>query len=381
MLNKNDYEQLLHIRRHLHAHPEVSGQEYRTARFVAEQLKKCQPTVLLEQIGGTGVVAIFDSGKAGKALLFRAELDALPIQEVNDFAHRSIYPKVSHKCGHDGHVTVLLGLAQYLAKQPIQSGKVILLFQPAEEDGTGAEKMLRDPKMERIQPDYVFAFHNLPGYPLHQVVLKKGSFTAAVKSIIIELIGKTSHAAEPEKGINPTLAITEILTKTNALSNNQPDRKDFALITPVHIEMGSIAYGVSAGKGIIRLTYRTWTEAVMEALTEQILAIIEEAATKHQLQTNITWTDAFRANQNDDVAVEYIRQVAQQQNLSITERAFPIKWGEDFGWFTQAFKGAMFGIGSGLEQPALHNPDYDFPDVLIVTGVELFAGIISICIE
>ena len=245
-LDTNDYQQLIHLRRHLHTYPEVSGQEYKTAQFVAARLRKYQPTILLEQVGGTGIIAIFDSGKEGKTLLFRAELDALPIQEVNDFAHRSVYPTISHKCGHDGHTTILLGLAQYIAKQPIQNGQVILLFQPAEEDGTGAEKMLADPKFKGIQPDYVFAFHNLPGYPLHQIVWKKGSFTAAVKSIIIELIGKTAHAAEPEKGINPTLAITEILAKTNALSNNQPDRQDFALITPVHIEMGSIAYGVSA---------------------------------------------------------------------------------------------------------------------------------------
>lgn len=376
-LDTNDYQQLIHLRRHLHTYPEVSGQEYQTARFVASHLRKYQPTTLLEQIGGTGVVAIFDSGKVGKTLLFRAELDALPIQEVNDFAHRSIHPKVSHKCGHDGHTTILLGLAQHIAKQPIQSGKVILLFQPAEEDGTGAEKMLTDPKFVGIQPDYVFAFHNLPGYPLHQIVWKKGSFTAAVKSIIIELIGKTAHAAEPEKGINPALAITEILTKTKALSNNQPDRKDFAVITPIHIEMGSIAYGVSAGQGTIRLTYRTWTEVAMKALTAQILAIVDAAASKHQLQTKISWTDAFLANQNDDRAVDYICQVAKQQNLSITERVFPIKWGEDFGGFTQAFRGAMFGIGAGMEQPALHHPDYDFPDVLIPTGVELFAGLIS----
>ena len=376
-LDTNDYQQLIHLRRHLHTYPEVSGQEYKTAQFVAARLRKYQPTILLEQVGGTGIIAIFDSGKEGKTLLFRAELDALPIQEVNDFAHRSVYPTISHKCGHDGHTTILLGLAQYIAKQPIQNGQVILLFQPAEEDGTGAEKMLADPKFKGIQPDYVFAFHNLPGYPLHQIVWKKGSFTAAVKSIIIELIGKTAHAAEPEKGINPTLAITEILAKTNALSNNQPDRQDFALITPVHIEMGSIAYGVSAGQGTIRLTYRTWTEVAMKELTDQILEIVKVAANKHQLQTKIAWSDAFRANQNDDRAVDYICQVANQQNLSSIERAFPIKWGEDFGWFTQAFRGAMFGIGAGMAHPALHHPDYDFPEVLIPTGVELFAGLIS----
>ncbi len=371
------FSQLVKIRKHFHANPELSGEEYKTSKKVAKILTGCKPTSLIENVGGTGVVAIFDSEIPGKTILFRSELDALPIQEVNKFEYRSKVKNVSHKCGHDGHSTILLGLAKLLFKQPPKNGKVVLLFQPAEEIGKGAEAVLTDPRFNAIKPDYVFAFHNLPGYPLNQVVIKKGAFTAAVKSIIIKLEGKTSHAAEPEHGTNPALAIAEILTKTNALSNNQPERKNFAVITPIHIEMGEIAFGISAGYGELRLTFRTWTQKYLEELTEKVVKIIQTVSNKYNLTSQIEWTHYFRANENFNNAVEFIRQAAHENNLTLAERDFPFKWGEDFGLFTQQFKGAMFGIGAGVNCPALHNPDYDFPDEILPVGVQVFHSIIS----
>jgi metal-dependent amidase/aminoacylase/carboxypeptidase family protein len=236
---------------------------------------------------------------------------------------------------------------------------------------------LNDPKFEAIQPDYVFAFHNLPGYPLHQVVVRKGSFTAAVISIIIKIHGKTAHAAEPEHGANPALAIAAILKNTNALSNNQPEREDFTVITPIHVDMGKIYYGISAGYGEVRLTLRTWTAEQLNLLTEKILQIIQSFTKAHQLQTEIEWTHHFAANQNNTKAVDTIFQAAIDNQISVITRPYPFKWGEDFGLFTQHYKGAMFGIGAGENTPALHNPDYDFPDAIIPTGVNLFYKIAS----
>ena len=371
------YNELKSIRRDFHANPELSGKEYNTAKKVVEILTACHPTSILENIGGTGVVAIFDSKKPGKSILFRSELDALPIQETNDFSYRSKVSNVSHKCGHDGHTTILLGLAKQLFQKPITKGKVVLLFQPAEEIGKGAEMVLEDTKFKFIDPEYVFAFHNLPGYPLNQIVIKTGAFTAAVKSIIIKLNGKVAHAAEPEHGINPSFAIAEILMKTSRLSNNAPEREDFAVITPIHIDLGKIAYGISAGYGELRLTLRTWTEKELDNLTEKILGIIYAVSKKHKVKAEIDWTHHFRANQNDDKAVDFIRQAAIENKFLLAERDFPFKWGEDFGLFTQQFKGAMFGIGAGENCPALHNPDYDFPDEILPVGVQIFYSIIT----
>ena len=373
----NSTSELIKIRRHLHAHPELSGEEYQTANKIADYISRYSPTSIIQHVGGTGVLAIFDSGKKGPTILFRSELDALPIHEVNDFEYRSTIDNISHKCGHDGHSAILVGLAKQLSEKPFKSGKVVLLFQPAEENGQGAKAVLADPKFAGIQPDYVFAFHNLPGYPTGQVVVKRGAFTAAVRSIIIKLHGKTAHAAEPEYGTNPALAIAEILTQTNLLSNNQPEREDFAVVTPIHIDMGKIYYGISAGYGELRFTIRAWTEEHLSTLINNILDGIETVSKKYNINTEVEWTHEFVSNLNHSEAVDLISKSALELQTSIIERAYPFKWGEDFGLFTQQFKGAMFGIGAGEDIPALHNPDYDFPDEIIPTGVQLFYTIAS----
>ncbi|MFT6333493.1 MAG: amidohydrolase [Saprospiraceae bacterium] len=365
-------KELVKIRQHLHAHPELSEREFQTADMVVEFVARYNPTKVIERVGGTGVLVIFDFAQKGPTVLFRAELDALPIQEINEFDHRSTVDNVAHKCGHDGHATILIGLAKRLSDQPFANGKIVLLFQPAEENGAGAKAVLNDPKFLVVQPDYVFAFHNLPGYPLHQVVIKYGSFTAAVKSIAIKIQGKTAHAAEPEHGANPAMAIAALLSCTNSLSNNQPEREDFAVITPIHIEMGSSNYGISAGHGVLRLTMRTWTEEQLDLLTQNVLRVIQSVTQAENLETDIEWIQHFVANQNNTKAVDIISQAAYNNQISITTRLYPFKWGEDFGLFTQYYKGAMFGIGSGEHTPALHNPDYDFPDAIIPTGVNLF---------
>jgi amidohydrolase len=372
MINKDLISELIAFRKMLHANPEVSGKEYNTANSVAKFLKTCTPSKVIENIGGTGIVAVFDSGKPGKSIMFRAELDALPIQEINTFEHASTIKGVSHKCGHDGHATVLLGLARLLSEQKPKTGKIFLLFQPAEENGEGAKAIFSDLKFEDFKPDYIFAFHNLPGYPLNQIVVKNNSFTTAVKSIIIKINGKTAHAAEPENGLNPALAIAEILQESAKLSNNDQNSDDFTLITPIHIEMGEIAYGISAGYGEVRLTIRTWSEHIMEKLTADLIKCIEKAAENHQMPITCSWTQEFYANQNDDKAVALIKEAANSLSFDIFERKFPFKWGEDFGLFTQNFNGAMFGIGSGEKSPALHNPDYDFPDEILPNAIQLF---------
>lgn len=372
MINKDLISELIAFRKMLHANPEVSGKEYNTAKSVAEFLKTCTPSKVIENIGGTGIVAVFDSGKPGKSIMFRAELDALPIQEINSFEHASTIKGVSHKCGHDGHAIVLLGLARLLSEQKPKTGKIFLLFQPAEENGEGAKAVFSDLKFEDFNPDYIFAFHNLPGYPLNQIVVKNNSFTTAVKSIIIKINGKTAHAAEPENGLNPALTIAEILQESAKLSNNDQNSDDFTLITPIHIEMGEIAYGISAGYGEVRLTIRTWSEHIMEKLTADLIMCIEKASKNHQMPITYSWTQEFYANQNDDKAVALIKEAANSLSFDIFERKFPFKWGEDFGLFTQNFNGAMFGIGSGEKSPALHNPDYDFPDEILPNAIQLF---------
>jgi metal-dependent amidase/aminoacylase/carboxypeptidase family protein len=225
--------------------------------------------------------------------------------------------------------------------------------------------------------DFAFALHNLPGFKHHEIVVKENEFTGNVKSIIIQLKGKTSHAAEPEKGKNPSLAIAALLQYADEITRNVPADKDFFLVTPIHLNMGDLAYGISAGYGEIHFTIRSWSTELMAKKCTALVEFIERTSAAHQLETEISWTQEFFANINHPEAVENIRKAAQQCNYKLTEPAFPFKWGEDFGLFTQEFKGAMFGVGSGLETPALHNPDYDFPDEILSTGVNMFHQIIK----
>lgn len=377
MLSNNAWEELQQIRRYIHARPELSGHEKATAAYVGQYLRTLAPAELWQEVGGTGLVATFDSGKEGLHLLFRAELDALPIQESNTFSHRSTVPGVSHKCGHDGHTTVLLGLAMLLHQEDNWQGKVSLLFQPAEETGAGALAMLEDPRIQGMQVDAAYAFHNLPSYPLGQIIVKPGAFTPAVQSILLKLQGHTAHAAEPENGLNPALALAEILQLAKSLEVPKPEDHAFRLLTPVYMELGEKAYGVSAGAGEVHFTLRAWTKESMDGLISELLGGVSEICRNHQLQWEHGWTDSFRANFNQEALVDKIRVSAEGNQYAIHEMEQPLKWGEDFGAFTEIFPAAMFGIGAGEDSPALHHEDYDFPDELIEVGVKMFWEIIN----
>ena len=317
-------------------------------------------------------MAIYKGKEDGKSILFRCELDALPIQEINSFDYKSLYEGVSHKCGHDGHMAILCGMSKKLHENPLEKGTVMLLFQPAEEDGNGAKRVLNDANFDAIKPDFAFALHNLPGFKKHQIVIKENTFTCAVNSMIIQLNGKTSHAGEPENGINPALAIAEIIQVFNSKINTDVSSKKYCLITPIHINMGEKAYGVSAGYGEVHFTVRSNSNAQMRIIESNLEENVNEIASKYNLKTKIEWTESFQANENNSEAVNFIRKSASSLNLDILEKELPFTFGEDFGLFTQHFKGAMLGLGSGENTPSLHNPDYDFPDEIIQTGIQLF---------
>ena len=365
-------EPLVLLRKELHKYPEVSGKEVETAKRITSFLENYPADEVITNIGGTGIIAIYKGEKPGKTVLFRCELDALPIEEINTFEHRSLSNGVSHKCGHDGHMAILCGLATQLYQHKPETGRIILLFQPAEEDGSGAQKVFSDAKFERFRPDYVFALHNLPGYPKNQIVVKNDTFTCAVNSMIIKLDGITAHAGEPEKGINPALAIASIITQFNTFIQADISKENYCLITPIYTKMGKKAYGVSAGAGEVHFTVRSDSNAQMRKIETTLENIAQTVADEYRLKCNIQWTQGFQANENDETAVHFIKEAAKQNKFELLEKSTPFTWGEDFGLFTQHFKGAMFGLGSGTDTPALHNPDYDFPDDIITTGVSIF---------
>ncbi|NCC73085.1 MAG: amidohydrolase [Sphingobacteriia bacterium] len=369
-------EELIALRRTLHSQPELAGKEVETAKKIKAYLTSCHPAKILENIAGHGLLAIFKGNEPGKNILLRADMDALPISELNDFYYKSKNSGVSHKCGHDGHSAILAGVAKMLSLQPIKKGNVCLLFQPAEETGEGAEKVLKDPKFCDWYFDHVFALHNLPGFAKNTVIIRKNHFAAASKGMIISLTGKTSHAANPEQGISPALAVSEIIRYFTDLSLDTSKFKAFKLITIVHVRMGEKAFGTTPGFAQVMATLRSYRNDDMELLTSYAVNITRSIADKFDLQERVQWTEEFPASVNDSDGCEMVSIVASENKFQVIEINEPFRWSEDFGHFLIKYPGVLFGIGAGEKHPKLHNPDYDFPDDIIRTGITMFDGIV-----
>lgn len=376
-MQKETIQKLTQLRHELHQNPELSGEEYKTSERIVTFLKEYQPSEIIQHVGNTGVIGVFKGKNKGPSTLLRCELDALPIEEINTFKYKSTVKDVSHKCGHDGHMAILCGVAALLSAKNNFNGTIYLLFQPAEEDGEGAKRVLNDVLFKGIKPDFAFALHNLPGFPLGQIVVKNDTFSCAVNSMIIELSGKTAHAAEPENGTNPASAISEIISTFNQKIKADISKSDYCLITPIYINMGKKAYGVSAGFGEIHFTIRSNSNQNMDKIEKDLIRSATQIAAEHKLEITISWTQQFRANDNNLEAVSMIKNAALANGNDLLEKETPFSWGEDFGLFTEHFPGAMFGLGAGENVPALHNPDYDFPEELIPTGAKMFYEILK----
>nr|WP_297788277.1 amidohydrolase [uncultured Allomuricauda sp.] len=210
-------KEILELRHKLHASPDLSNEEHKTAAIVKNFIVQHHPTEIIEGIGGAGLAAIYKFPKKGKTITLRCELDALPIDETNKLDYKSKNKDISHKCGHDGHMAIVASLALWLKQKPIDSGTIVLLFQPAEETGEGAKRIIEDEKFKNLHTDYVFALHNIPKEPMHNIILMDDGFSAEVLSLIIKVKGKESHASEPENGINPAMGISEMIQKYNPI--------------------------------------------------------------------------------------------------------------------------------------------------------------------
>lgn len=365
------------LRKDLHRYPELSGQETETARRVKEFIEKHHKAKIIENIGGNGLAVIHEFSNGGPTIVIRCELDALPIQEVNNFEHRSRNPGIAHKCGHDGHMAIVAGLIFWLKKQDFKNGKVILLFQPAEETGTGAPEVLNDDWFSALHPNYIFALHNVPRQPLHSIITLHGNFSSTVQSVAIQLKGRESHSAEPEQGVNPALCMAELIQKLDKLNQNDAAKENFRLCVPIYSSMGVKSYGISAGYGEIHYTLRAKSNAKMESLKKDVEGTLLEVCPKYNLPYESKWFDYFPAVVNNAVCNKVITEAAKACNYDVIQKSTPFKFGEDFGWFSEKYQSAMFGIGSGLDAPALHQANYDFPDELIETGMAMFKEILK----
>ncbi len=367
-LGEEDLRRLRELRHSLHQTPELSSQEAATAQRIQHFLTEhTRPTHLHTNLAGHGLIAVYDSGKPGKTVALRCELDALPIQEDTDIPHQSHTSGVSHKCGHDGHMAILCGVA--LAMDSLETGRVALTFQPAEETGEGGPSMVEEQVMRDLNPDFIFALHNIPGHELGQVSVREGTFCCGSVGVEIKLTGRTSHSAYPEEALNPMREMQKLLMALPLLANAQ----NTSLVTIAHASLGAPSYGITPGAATIHAVLRSDDQANLERMQAECLAVVEQGAKAEGLTASVEFHEYFPVTVNNPIATEIVRKALPQAHEMIE----PFRWSEDFAHFAARYPCAMFGLGAGLDCPPLHSPDYDFPDELIQTGVEAFLSIVA----
>lgn len=371
---KSELAELITLRQELHSWPDLSGEEKATSERLKKFFKQLHPDEWVENLGPHGFAVIFEGKVAGPVTLLRAELDALPIREDDAKSYSSQRPGVAHLCGHDGHMAILCGIGMTLSKERPATGRVVLLFQPAEETGEGAQQVLTSENFKRIIPDFAFALHNLPGYRKNQIVLKKGPFTAASKGMIVTFSGRTSHAAHPEDGNSPALAMSKAIV---GLENLPSSIQEFSMITVVHAVLGEVAFGTAPGEAVVMATLRTFDDVGLERLSSFATTFVELIAKESGLKVTVTFRDDFKAVVNDEKAWDYVNRAAKENKLKTKHIRKPFRWSEDFGHFSRVTKTVLFGIGAGQRHPQLHESSYDFPDDLIPTGINVFKKILQ----
>lgn len=364
-------DSLTELRRTLHRIAERAGREERTSALVEENLRALGPDELVTGIGGHGLVATFEGKVPGRTVLVRADMDALPLSDDPLLPHASEDPTTAHLCGHDGHMATVIGVARHAARLRPERGRLVILFQPAEETGAGAQAMLTDPAFAPYRPDFAIAQHNLPGVALGSVVVRKGTFASASRGMITCFRGRSSHAAEPHQGATPIPAVTRLAQVLATLPQHATALHETAQVTVVGLEAGGPTFGTSPASGKVMATLRAHEQDIMDRISERARSRAEGLAHMHELQCSIEWVEEFPATVNDAGLTDLVAGTAEDLSMPVEWRDHAFAWSEDFGHFTVEFPGVLFGLGSGVDQPALHAPGYDFPDALLEPGSRL----------
>jgi amidohydrolase len=373
------FNELITIRKELHQFPERSGEEHDTAERIVAELNKSKADEITEKIGGYGVMALYKSETrpASKTILFRAELDAISVTEESGVPHQSKNSGVMHGCGHDGHMAILLGLSRHLQNNRPENTDVILLFQPAEETGEGAARILDDSRFASLEIDHAFALHNLPGFEENRIFVKDGSFACASTGVEISIKGEFSHAAYPEQGLNPSKAIARLLQEIESSLRPFREKEVLNKYAITFIRMGEPAWGISPGEAKLGVTIRSATDDGLEDGLNRLAGAIN--TTDEDFEGTITSrrVEPFAATINSDKGVEVLKKAASALSVPLQAMDHPFPWSEDFGEFRRQFPITIFGLGAGKNHPHLHSEKYDFNDNLTPAGVKIFTEILD----
>ncbi len=372
------HEDLTAWRRDIHAHPELLFDVHRTAAFVAEKLKEFGADEIVCGIGRTGVVGVIKGrqGGSGKTIGLRADMDALPIVEALDRPHKSKNPGVMHACGHDGHTAMLLGAARYLAETRNFDGTAVVIFQPAEEGGTGGRAMVDDGMMDRFAIDEVYGMHNAPGVPFGHFALRAGPLMAAVDQFTIDIEGRGGHAAWPSRCIDPTMVGAHIMTALQTIVSRNVDPIESAVVSVTKFNAGE-AFNVIPQSAHLAGTARTFSKDVQDMLEGRLKEIVRHTATAFGATATVDYRRLCAVLSNHNAQTDFAASVARQiagENVDAEFR--PVAGGEDFAFMLEARPGAFIFLGQG-DTAYLHHPEYDFNDEIITIGASYWAKLVE----
>jgi hippurate hydrolase len=369
------HAKLTNIRRDIHAHPELAFKEHRTAELVARHLEALGIETH-RGIGGTGVVGVVRGGRGLRAIGLRADMDALPITERNDFSHRSTVQGCMHACGHDGHTTMLLGAAEVLATRRDFDGVVYLIFQPAEEGEGGAREMIADGLFDRFPMEAVYGMHNWPGMAAGSFAVHTGPVMASADRFDIRILGVGAHAAMPHLGADPMVAGAALVNAAQTIVSRTLDPIDAAVVSITQFHAGE-AYNVIPDRAELCGTVRAFSTAVQDRVEEALRRMCDGIAAAFGVRIGFEYRRGYPPTINTAAEAAQCAEVAHALVGAdrVTTDARPSMGAEDFAFFLQHKPGAYVWIGNGPGEGGcmLHNPTYDFNDDVIPTGVAYWA--------
>ena len=370
--------ELIDMRRHLHAHPELSFEEHETAAYVAERLAHWGYEVT-RNVGGLGVVGRLRGGEGGRSIAIRADMDALPIQEATGLPYASTTNGKMHACGHDGHTTMLLGAAEYLARTRHFKGTVNLVFQPAEEAGksSGAQAMIADGLFERFPCDAVFGLHNHPGAPAGTFLMRTGPLMAAADTATITITGRGGHASRPHLTVDPIVVAANLVMTLQTVVARNVNPTETAVVTVGTIH-GGTASNVIPESAEIAVSIRSFSAEVRDLLEARIRDIATSIAKAHGASVSIDYQRGYPVVINSEeetaFATAVVRELVGEEKVSVCPM---IPGSEDFAYFLEQKPGCFLRLGNGEDSAILHSPKYDFNDDSLTTGAAMWARLVE----
>jgi len=371
-------EEMAEWRHDIHAHPETAFEEQRTSSVVAKKLESFGLRVH-KGLGRTGVVGTLVAGSGKRAVSLRADMDALHIHEKNAFAHRSQHEGKMHACGHDGHTTMLLGAAKYLAQTRNFDGTVHFIFQPAEENEGGGREMLEQGLFDKFPCDSVYGMHNLPGMPVGQFGLRPGPMMASFEIFDIELSGRGSHAAMPHTGIDPVVAASALVQALQTITSRNVDPIESAVVTVTQFHAGD-TWNVIPDSAVVRGTTRAFKPEVQDLVERRMREICAGIAATYGAQVKIRYERRYpptvNAARETEICASVLERMVGPENVV---RVPPVMGSEDFAFMLQAKAGCYVFVGNGSGEGGcmLHNPHYDFNDEVLPIGASYWANLVE----